>query len=256
MHRLARLFAAFADPVRIGLVARAGPGQEPHGICRGLDEERARRRRCRLYRQDRRQGRGQLCRKLGAGQADRTGRAGGHLRLRRHRLDGLCDRQEEHQRADAGRSARQQHRADRTEGFQDRQCDDRTRLRSRQARRRRQDRHRRRQGGAGRQIRQGGAGEARRVAGGRAEIRDGRERARGADAGGARRSRARHRLFDRCQGRARRQDRRHLPGRFASADHLSGGGDDDREAGSGRLSRISCERRRPRPSSRNMASSS
>ena len=34
------------------------------------------------------------------------------------------------------------------------------------------------------------------------------------DAGGARRSRTRHRLFDRRQGRARRQDRRHLPGRI------------------------------------------
>ena len=33
--------------------------------------------------------------------------------------------QEEHQRADAGQSARQQHRADRAEGFQDRQCHDR-----------------------------------------------------------------------------------------------------------------------------------
>ncbi len=60
------------------------------------------------------------------------------------------------------------------------------RLRPRQTRRRRQDRDRRRQGGAGRQICQGGAGEARRLAGGRAEIRDGRKRARRADAGGAR----------------------------------------------------------------------
>ena len=94
--------------------------------------------------------------------------------------------------------------------------DDRPGLRSRKARRRRQDRDRRRQVGAGRQIRQGGAGEARRLAGGRAEIRDGGERARRADAGGARRGRARHRLFDRRQGRARRQDRRHLPGGFAS----------------------------------------
>ena len=157
---------------------------------------------------------GELCRKLGARQADRTGRAGRHFRLRRYRLDGLCDRQEEHQRADPGQSARQQHRADRAEGFQDRQRDDRARLRSRQARRRRQDRDRRRQGGAGRQIRQGRAGEARRLAGGGAEIRDGRERARRAGAGGARRGRARHRLFDRRQGRARRQDRRHLPGRL------------------------------------------
>ena len=53
--------------------------------------------------------------------------------------------QEEHQRADPRQSARQQHRADRAEGFQDRQRHDRTGLRSRQARRRRQDRDRRRQ---------------------------------------------------------------------------------------------------------------
>ena len=52
--------------------------------------------------------------------------------------------------------------------------DHRQRLRSRKACRRRQDRDRRREIGAGRQIRQGGAGKARIVAGGRAEIRDGR----------------------------------------------------------------------------------
>ena len=33
----------------------------------------------------------ELCRKLGAGQADRTGRAGRRVHLRRHRLDGLRD---------------------------------------------------------------------------------------------------------------------------------------------------------------------
>ncbi len=163
---------------------------------------------------------------------------------------------QEHQRADPGQSARQQHRADRAEGFQDRQCDDRTGLRSRQTRRRRQDRHRRRQGGSGRQIRQGGAGETRFVAGRGAEIRDGRERARRADAGGARRSGAGHRLFDRRQGRARRQDRRHLPGGFASADHLPGGGDGDRESRKQPIISRSCARPRPRPSSKNTASSS
>ena len=47
-----------------------------------------------------------------------------------------------------------------------------------------------------------------------------------------------HRLFDRRQGRARRQGRRHLPGRFPSGDHLSGGGDDHREAGDDGLSRL------------------
>ena len=53
-----------------------------------------------------------------------------------------CDRQKDHQRADAGQPARQQHRADRAEGFQNRQGGHRTGLRSREARRRRQDRDR------------------------------------------------------------------------------------------------------------------
>src|SRR5258708_5761093 len=69
-------------------------------------------------------------------------------------------------------------------------------------------------------------------------MRDGGERARRADAGGARRSRARDRLFDRRQGRTRGENRRNLPGGFPSSDHLSGRGDDDREGGSRRLSGI------------------
>ncbi len=44
-----------------------------------------------------------------------------------------------------------------------------------------------------------------------AEIRDGRQRPCRADPGGAQRSRARHRLCDRRQGRAGREDRRYLP---------------------------------------------
>ena len=40
---------------------------------------------------------GELCRKLGIGKTDRTGRAGRRVHLRRHRLDGLRDRQEDHQ---------------------------------------------------------------------------------------------------------------------------------------------------------------
>ena len=58
--------------------------------------------------------------------------------------------------------ARQQAGADRAEGFQARQRQDRAGLRHRQARRRRPHRGGRRARGAGRQIRQGGAGEARR----------------------------------------------------------------------------------------------
>src|SRR5262249_10715523 len=68
-----------------------------------------------------------------------------------------------------------------------------------------------------------------------AEVRHGGKRPRSTDAGGARRSRARHRLFHRRQGRTRRQDRRHLPGGLASRDHLPGGGDHDGEAREQRL---------------------
>ena len=65
--------------------------------------------------------------------------------------------------------------------------------------------------------------------GGRVEIRDGRQRARRTCAGGARRGGARYRLFHRRQGRAGRQDRRHLPGEFPSRHHLPRRGDNDRE---------------------------
>ena len=51
-----------------------------------------------------------------------------------------------------------------------------------------------------------------------------------ARSGGARRGAARHRLFDRRQGRARRENRRHISGEFARSDHLSGGGDGECQA--------------------------
>ncbi len=63
-----------------------------------------------------------------------------------------------------------------------------------------------------------------------AEIRDGGERARSADAGGARRSGTWNCLCDGCQGRTRRQDRRHFPGGFPPRHHLSGRGDRDRKS--------------------------
>ena len=81
-------------------------------------------------------------------------------------------------------------------------------LRPRQGARRRQARHGQRRFGAGRQVRQGGAREARRLGRREGQDRPGRERARGAAAGGARRGAARHRLLDRRRGRAERQDRR------------------------------------------------
>ena len=256
MYRL----AGFLPPSSMLLGAAYSPaartGQDRHRLCRGLDEERARRHRRRLYREDRHQDRRQLCRKFGAGKTDRAGRAGRRVHLRRHRLDGLCDRQEEHQRADPGQSARQQHRADRAERFQNRQCDHRRRLRPRQTRRRRQDRHRRRQSRAGRQIRQGGAGEAWRVAGRGAEIRDGGERARRADAGGARRSRRSASSIPPTprSSPASRSSAPSRPTRIRRSSIRSR----RRRPRSRRRRTISpsCARRRRRPSSRNTASSS
>src|SRR5262249_37621871 len=67
----------------------------------------------------------------------------------------------------------------------------------------------------------GGAGEARRLERREGSPRAGRERTRGAPAGGARRSAARHRLQHRRRGRAQRQDRGELPRGLACADHLS-----------------------------------
>jgi hypothetical protein len=54
-----------------------------------------------------------------------------------------------------------------------------------------------------------------------------------------RRSATRHRLCDRCQGRARRQSRRRLPRQFARSDHLPGGGDCERQAGDDAISGVS-----------------
>ena len=85
---------------------------------------------------------------------------------------------------------------------------------------------------------QGGIGKTRRLVRGRAENGDDGERARRAHSSGARRGAARHRLCDRRQGRARRESRRRVSGGLASADHLSGGGDDRRQARSGALSRV------------------
>ncbi len=68
--------------------------------------------------------------------------------------------------------------------------------------------------------------------------RHGGERARGARAGRARRSGARHRLRDRRQGRAEREDRRPLPGRLAPADRLPGGADRSCETRGSAVSRL------------------
>ena len=102
---------------------RRRAGQDHHRLRRRLDEERARRRQRGLHQGDRHQGRGELCGKLRAGEADRS-------RARRPTcssppISNWMDyvRAEE---ADQGRHARQPARqqagADRAEGFQDRQC--------------------------------------------------------------------------------------------------------------------------------------
>ena len=75
MHRLAGLFAASPSSADRHL-ARICARQEPHRVCRRFDEERARRHRRRLYRQDGHQNGRELCREFGARQADRAGRAG------------------------------------------------------------------------------------------------------------------------------------------------------------------------------------
>ena len=84
----------------------------------------------------------------------------------------------------------------------------------------------------------------------------GRERARGAYAGRPRRGRARHRLRDRRQGRAGRQDRRALPARLASRDRLSGRRDRQSRTPKRRATSTSCSRERRSRSSRSTASAS
>ena len=172
---------------------------------------------------DRAAGRGLLCRLLGPRPADRAGRAGGPVHLRRPRLDGLPRRRATSSARDpratslgnrivlvapAGRAA---------------PVDARARARSRRALgggrlaiAERRDR-------AGRQIRQGGARKPRPVGRGRGPARRGRERARGARLRRARRGAARHRLRDRRQGRAQSRGRRALPRDEPPADRLPGG---------------------------------
>ena len=85
--------------------------------------------------------------------------------------------------------------------------------------------------------------------------RAGRECPRRAAARVARRGAARHRLPDRRGGRPGRQDRRHLPGGHASADHLSGRADRRaRTTRTPRLPGLSARRRRPARLSRRRAS--
>jgi len=123
---------------------------------------------------------------------------------------------------------------------------DRPRFRSRAPCRRWPHRDRRCARGADRQIRQGCARETRALGERRTQARDDRERARGAHAGRARRSGARHRLCDRRRGGAKREGRRHVSRRFASTDRLSGGIDGGRQAAGRAVSRVPPLGRSPR----------
>jgi hypothetical protein len=102
MNRFAGLFLAFA--VSLAAIPTPAAAQDKSltifaaaSMKNALDEIDSR-----LHRENRRQDHGELCRKLGIGKTDRTGRAGRRLHLRRHRLDGLRDRKERHQRAEPG----------------------------------------------------------------------------------------------------------------------------------------------------------
>ena len=110
--------------------ARASAGRDPDRLRRRLDEERGRRHQCRLHQGDRHQGGGELRGILGAGEADRARRAGRRVRLGRSRMDGLCRAKKAHQGRHPRQPARQQAGADRAEGLQARQRDDRPGLRS------------------------------------------------------------------------------------------------------------------------------
>ena len=170
---------------------------------------------------DRQEGRDLLRREQHADQADRAGRAGRHLHLRRSRLDGLRPAEGPDQARHPLEPARQQARADRAEGFQ-RQ----PRISS--------------PASISRQLLKGGrlamgnvdavpAGKYGKAAleklGAWDGVKDKIAQAESVRAAllsrRARRGAARHRLPDRRGGRTDRQDRRHLPRRHASADHLS-----------------------------------
>ena len=140
------------------------------------------------YRENRQEGDHLLRGQLGAGQADRGGRAGRHLHLGRPRLDGLpAQQQEPDQAGHALQPARQQPRADRAEGQQRQRSTIAARLRPRRLLGDGRLAMANVECGAGRQIRQGGAREARRLGQRGRQGRAGRERARRAAAGRARR---------------------------------------------------------------------
>ena len=180
----------------------------------------------RLEGRDRQDGDDLLCRELGARQADRGGRAGRHLHLRRPRLDGLSVRARTLIEPDTAstcsatascwsRRRTAPSRSTIAPGFHARRALGDGKLAMA-----------RRRVGAGRQIRQGGAGKARRLGQRRRQASPQAENVRAALAlVSTRRGAARHRLPDRRDGRAGREGRRHVPGGLAPADHLSGGAD-------------------------------
>ncbi len=87
--------------------AAHGAGQIHHRLRRRFDEERARRCRRGLHQEERRQGRRQLRRKLGADETDRRRRAGRCVRFRRSEMDGLRVAEKAHQGRHPRQSPRQ-----------------------------------------------------------------------------------------------------------------------------------------------------
>ena len=259
MHRLAGYFVAPSRSCSDRTIHPLGAGKIHHGVRRRVDEERARRRQRRLHREDRRQDRRPAMPRAPRWRG-RSNRARRPTSSFPPTSNGWTTpiAEEDHQRADAGQPARQQAGADRAEGFQDRQ----------------------RRASARASISPGSPATAgsppatcKSVPVGKyakaaleklgswkaaeTEIRDGRKRARGADAGRARRGAARHRLRDRRQGRAGREDRRRFPGRTRiPAIIYPVAATANAQAGRRGVSRVPAVVERPRRSSRSTASPS
>ena len=146
--------------------------------------------------------------------ADRGRGAGGHLHFGQRRMDGLSRREKPDRDGDAREPRRQCAGDDRPRRQPARTTGDRPspghRCTDRPGR---EDRHRRSDQCSGRHVRQECLREAGPVDLGGAADRSRRQRSRGAGIGGTRRSAARHRLRDRCQGQragqgGRRRSRR------------------------------------------------
>ena len=255
MHRNFRCLFAFV----VAAWRRPPHAQETaHRVRRRLDEERPRRHQRRLHQGDRHQGDGELRRELGAGQADRSRRAGRRVRLGRSRMDGL--------RRASKKLIKDDTRVNllgnklvliAPKDSKTRQRHDRPGLRHRQARRRRP--HRRRPTCARCRPANTPRRRWRSSAPGPRRSRSSRT---------AENVRAALALVGRGEaplGIVYETDAKvepnvkivgAFPGRLASADHLSGGADGECEAGGGAVSRLPALGSARRRSSRHTASRS